>query len=173
LDVIIVSYHGVWNSREKYRKVFDATSYIIIQTDPNGKIISANKVVSFLGFDVFDLIGQDFKDLCVETLSDTSRAHISIRRVCPRGTTDQNISLKVNKQSTLYDICRSMNFVMTRTGIWNVPQEYVMKIERLAKSSDISYGVPKLRLRTFTGTYQNLLNSGLNQCVQVCAGFQK
>jgi PAS domain S-box-containing protein len=71
LDVIIVSYHGVWNSREKYRKVFDATSYIIIQTDPNGKIISANKVVSFLGFDVFDLIGQDFKDLCEDTLSDT------------------------------------------------------------------------------------------------------
>ncbi|MDE1045339.1 MAG: PAS domain-containing protein, partial [Nitrospinaceae bacterium] len=85
MGVIIVSYHGVWNSREKYRKVFDATSYIIIQTDPNGKIIFANKVVSFLGFDVFDLIGQDFKDLCVETLSDTSRAHISIRRVCPRG----------------------------------------------------------------------------------------
>ena len=110
----------------------------------------------FLGF---DLIGQDFKNLCVETLSNTSRAHISIRRVCPRGTTDQKISLKVTKQSTLYDICPSMNFVMTGTGIWNVPQEYVMKIERLAKSSDISYGVPKLRLRTLTRTYQNFLNS--------------
>jgi PAS domain S-box-containing protein len=85
LDVIIVSYHGVWNSREKYRKVFDATSYIIIQTDPSGKIISANKVVSFLGFDVFDLIGQDLKDLCEDTLSDASRAHISTRRVHPRG----------------------------------------------------------------------------------------
>ena len=81
MDVIIVSYNGVWNSWEKYRKVFDATSYIIIQTAPNGKIISANKVVSFLGFDVFDLIGQDFKDLCEDNLSDTSRAHISIRRV--------------------------------------------------------------------------------------------
>jgi hypothetical protein len=99
------------------------------------------------------------KDLCEETLSDTSRAHISIRRVCPRGTTDQKISLKVNKQSTLYDICRSINFVMTGTGIWNVPQEYVIKIERLANSSTISYGVPKLRLRTLAGTYQNLLNS--------------
>jgi hypothetical protein len=63
----------------------DATSYIIIQTDPNGKIISANKVVSFLGFDVFDLIGQDFKGLCEDTLSDTSRAHISTRRVYLRG----------------------------------------------------------------------------------------
>jgi hypothetical protein len=173
LDVIITSYHEIWNSRKKYCKVLDATSYIIIQTDPNGKIIFTNKVVSFLGFDVFDLIGKDFKNLCLKTLSDTSRAPISIRRVCPRGTTDQKISLRVNKQSTLYDICRSMNFVMTGAGIWNVPQEYVMKKERLVKSSDISYGVPKLRLRTLTGTYQNFLNSGLNQCVQVCAGLQK
>ena len=60
----------------------DATSYIIIQTDPNGKIIFANKVVSFLGFDVFDLIGQDSKDLCEDTLSDTSKANMLIRRVC-------------------------------------------------------------------------------------------
>jgi hypothetical protein len=110
----------------------------------------------FLGFDVF---GQDYKNLCVETLSDISRAHISILRVCPRGTTDQEISLKVNKQSTLYDTCCSMNLVMTGTSIWNVPQEYVIKIERLEKSSDISYGVSKLRLRTLTGTYQNFLNS--------------
>jgi hypothetical protein len=117
LDVIIASYHEIWNSREKYSKALDATFYIFIQTNPNGKIVFANKVVSFLGFDVFDLIGQDFKDLCEDTLSDTSRAHISIRLVCPRDTTDQNISLKVNKQSTLYDVCRSMNFVMTGTGI--------------------------------------------------------
>jgi hypothetical protein len=85
LDVIIAIYHEIWNSREKYCKVFDATSYIIIQTDPNGKIIFSNKVVSFLGFDGFDLIDQDFKDLCEDTLSDTIRAHISTRRVYPRG----------------------------------------------------------------------------------------
>jgi len=64
LDVIITSYHKIWNSREKYRKVFDTISYIIIQTNPNGKIIFVNKAVSFLGFDGFDLIGQDFKDFC-------------------------------------------------------------------------------------------------------------
>ena len=64
LDVIITSYHETWNSREKYRKVVDTISYIIIQTNPNGKIIFVNKAVSFLGFDGFDLIGQDFKDFC-------------------------------------------------------------------------------------------------------------
>jgi hypothetical protein len=52
-----------------------------------------------------------------------------------------------------------MNFVMTGTGIWNVPQEYVMKKVGLAKSSDVGYRVPKLRLGIFTGTYKNLLNS--------------
>ena len=64
LDVIITSYHEIWNSREKYRKVFDTISYIIIETNPNGKIIFVNKAVSFLGLDVFDLTGNGFKDFC-------------------------------------------------------------------------------------------------------------
>ncbi len=105
----------------------DSTSDIIIQTDPEGKIIFANKAVSFLGFDVFDLIGQDFENFCEDTLSDTSKAHILTRRVGPRATTDQEISLKVNEQSQLYEVCRSMSFVITSTGMWNVPQEFVMK----------------------------------------------
>lgn len=127
LDVIVASYQEIRNSREKYRKVVDATSDIIIQTDPEGKIIFANKAVSFLGFDVFDLIGQDFENFCEDTLSDTSRAHILTRRVGPRATTDQEISLKVNEQSTLYEVCHSMSFVITTTGMWNVPQEFVTK----------------------------------------------
>jgi hypothetical protein len=101
LDVIIVSYHETYNSLEKYLKVLYLTSCIIIQTDPNGKNFFANKAVSFLGFDVFDLIGQGFKGLCQETLSDTSRVHIPIRRFGPRVTTDLETPLKVNKQSSL------------------------------------------------------------------------
>jgi CRP-like cAMP-binding protein len=127
LDVIVASYQEIRNSREKYRKVVDSTSDIIIQTDLEGKIIFANKAVSFLGFDVFDLIGKDFESFCEDTLSDTSRSHILTRRVGPRATTDQEISLNVNEQSTLYEVCRSMSFVITSTGMWDVPQEFVMK----------------------------------------------
>jgi CRP-like cAMP-binding protein len=127
LDVIVASYQEIRNSREKYRKVVDSTSDIIIQTNLEGKIIFANKAVSFLGFDVFDLIGKDFESFCEDTLSDTSRAHILTRRVGPRATTDQEISLKVNEQSQLYEVCRSMSFVITSTGMWDVPQEFVMK----------------------------------------------
>ena len=127
LDVIVASYQEIRNSREKYRKVVDSTSDIIIQTNPEGKIIFANKAVSYLGFDVFDLIGQDFESFCEDTLSDTSKAHILTRRVGPRATTDQEISLKVNEQSTLYEFCRSMSFMITTTGMWNVPQEFVIK----------------------------------------------
>ena len=127
LDVIVASYQEIRNSREKYRKVVDSTSDIIIQTDPDGKIIFANKAVSYLGFDVFDLIGKDFESFCEDVLSDTSRAHILTRRVGPRATTDQEISLKVNEQSNLYDVCRSMSFMLTSSGMWDVPQEIVMK----------------------------------------------
>lgn len=127
LDVIVASYQEIRNSREKYRKVVDSTSDIIIQTDPDGKIIFANKAVSYLGFDVFDLIGKDFESFCEDVLSDTSRAHILTRRVGPRATTDYEISLKVNEQSTLYEVCRSMSFMLTSTGMWDVPQEFVMK----------------------------------------------
>lgn len=127
LNIIVASYQEIRSSREKYRRVVDSSSDIIIQTDPEGKIVFANKAVSFLGFDVFDLIGQSFISFCEENLSDTSKAHILTRRVGPRTTTDMEVSLKVNQQSTLYDLCHCINFTMTATGMWNVPQEQVMK----------------------------------------------
>jgi len=102
LDAIDTSYLQISNSREKYRRVVDSVSDLIIQTDPEGKINFANKAVSFLGFDVFDLIGQDFKDFYDGELCDSSRAHILTRRVGPRTTTDLEISLKVNEQPVRY-----------------------------------------------------------------------
>jgi CRP-like cAMP-binding protein len=97
------------------------------RVDLEGKINFANKAVSFLGFDVFDLIGQDFKKFYDGELSGSSRAHILTQRVGPRATTDLEISLKVNEQSNLYDVCNSMSFLMTATGMWDVPHEMVMK----------------------------------------------
>ena len=76
---------------------------------------------------MFDLIVQDFESFCEDTLSDTSRAHILTRRVGPRATTDQEISLKVNEQSTLYETCHSMSFVITTTGMWDVPHSLLRK----------------------------------------------
>ena len=127
LDAIDSSYLEISSSREKYRRVVDSVSDLIIQTDPEGKINFANKAVSFLGFDVFDLIGQDFKNFYDGELSGTGRAHILTQRVGPRATTDMEISLKVNEQSNLYDVCNSMSFLMTATGMWDVPHEMVMK----------------------------------------------
>jgi len=127
LDVIVASYQEIKTSREKYRRVVDSASDIIIQTDPEGKIIFTNKAVNFLGFDVFDLIGHDFISFCEGNISDTSKAHLLTRRVGPRTTKDMEISLKVNEQCSLYDLCHSMSFVVTSNGMWNVPQELVMK----------------------------------------------
>ena len=76
---------------------------------------------------MFDLIGQDFKKFYDVELSGSSRAHILTQRVGPRATTDLEISLKVNEQSNLYDVCNSMGFLMTATGMWDVPHEMVMK----------------------------------------------
>ena len=77
---------------------------------------------------MFDLIVKGFENFCEDTLNNTSRAHILTRRVGPRATTDQEIFLKVNEQSTLYEIRHSMSFVITTTGIWNIPQEFVTNI---------------------------------------------
>ena len=49
---------------------------LLSRPTPMVKSFSPIRQSVFLGFDVFDLIGQDFKDLCEDTLSDTSRAHI-------------------------------------------------------------------------------------------------
>ena len=59
----------------------DSVSDLIIQTDPEGKINFANRAVSFLGFDVFDLIGQDFKNFYDGELSGTGRTRSEERRV--------------------------------------------------------------------------------------------
>ncbi|MBT5028254.1 MAG: cyclic nucleotide-binding domain-containing protein [Nitrospinaceae bacterium] len=127
LNVIDDSYQEIRKSREKYRKVIDSVSDLIIQTDQEGKINFANKAISILGFDVFDLIGKNFEDFYDGVLSETSLAHILTRRVGPRTTTDLEVSLKVNEQSSLYDICHSMSFHITATGMWSVPQDQVMR----------------------------------------------
>ncbi len=127
LDVIDAGYQEIINSREKYRKVVDSVSDLIIQTDPKGKINFANKAVRFLGFDVFDLIGQDFENFYDGELSDTSRAHVLTKRVGPRATSNMEVSLKVNEQSSLYDFCNNMSFLMTATGMWDVPHEMVVR----------------------------------------------
>ncbi len=127
LNIIDEGYQEIRNSREKYRKVIDSVSDLIIQTDQEGKINFANKAVSILGYDVFDLIGKDFENFYDGVLGTTSRAHILTRRVGPRTTTNLEISLQVNEQSSLYDICHSMSFQVTTTGMWSVPQERVMK----------------------------------------------
>jgi CRP-like cAMP-binding protein len=127
LDIIDTGSQEIRNSREKYRKVIDSVSDLIIQTDPEGKINFANKAVSFLGFDVFDLIGKDFTEFYDGEINETSRAHILTRRVGPRTTTDLEVSLKVNEQSSLYDVCNSMSFLLNATGMWSVPHEMVMK----------------------------------------------
>ena len=126
LNVIDSGFQEIRKSREKYRKVIDSVSDLIIQTDPDGKIIFANKAVSYLGFDVFDLIGHDFDEFFDGNLSGTTRAYILTQRVGPRTTTDMEISLKVNEQSNLYDICNSMSFLVNSTGMWDVPAEMVM-----------------------------------------------
>jgi PAS domain-containing protein len=72
LDIIDTGFQEIRNSREKYRKVIDSVSDLIIQTNPDGKINFVNKAVSYLGFDVFDLIGRDFSEFYDEKLSDTA-----------------------------------------------------------------------------------------------------
>lgn len=64
--------------------------------------------------------GHDFNEFYDGELTGSSRAHLLTRRVGPRTTTDLEVSLKVNEQSTLYDICNSMSFLMNATGMWNV-----------------------------------------------------
>ena len=124
LDAIDTSSLEISNSREKYRRVIDSVSDLIIQTDPEGKINFANKAVSFLGFDVFDLIGKDFKDFYDGELSSTSRAHILTRRVGPRATTNLEVSLKVNEQSNLYD-------VMQQHELFNVSPKWTKRVKKL------------------------------------------
>ena len=105
----------------------ESISDIIIQVDPEGVICFANRSVSSLGYEVDNLIGKRFSEIFDGKLGDIRKHHILTRRVGLRATINMEVSLKVNPLSSLHGLIWYLPFLVNTSGMWNVPQEIVLK----------------------------------------------
>jgi PAS domain S-box-containing protein len=127
LDAIDSGYGELKRSEEKYREIVESISDLIIQVDLEGIISFTNESVSTLGYEVDELIGKPFIEIFDGKLGNTRKHHILTRRVGPRTTTNMEIALKVNPDSSLYGLIWNLSFLVNASGMWNVPQEMVLK----------------------------------------------
>lgn len=127
LDIIDTGYGELKKSEEKYREIVESISDLIIQVNPDGFISFANASVSTLGYEVDELIGKPFSELFDGKLGDKRKHHILTRRIGPRATTNMEVALKVNPLSSLYGLIWNLSFLVNTSGMWDVPQEMVVK----------------------------------------------
>jgi CRP/FNR family transcriptional regulator, cyclic AMP receptor protein len=127
LDVIDSGYGKLIRNEEKYRRIVEAISDLVIQVAPDGVICFANQAVSTIGYDVNELIGRPFIEIFDGKLGETRKHQVLTRRVGTRTTNNMEISLKVNPSSSLYGLIWYLPFLVSTSGVWNVPQEKVLK----------------------------------------------
>jgi PAS domain-containing protein len=127
LDAIDSGYGELIRSEEKYRRIVESISDLILQVDPNGIICFANQSTSTFGYETDELIGKPFSEIFDGEWDDSTKHNILTRRVGPRTTTNMEISLKVNPDSSLYGLIWYLPFLVSASGIWNVTQDVVMK----------------------------------------------
>jgi PAS domain-containing protein len=127
LDVIDSGYAELKRSEEKYRYIVNLISDLIFQVDPNGVIEFANDSIRVLGYEVKELIGMHFAEIYNGELDDDRKHHVLTRRTGPRAPTDMVFSLNINPNSSLHDLVPNMSFVVSASGMWNVPQEMVLE----------------------------------------------
>lgn len=127
LDVIDSGYGELKRSEEKHRRIVESMSDLVFQVDPDGIICFASKSVSTLGYEVDELIGKPFAEIYDGKLGDKRGHHVLTRRVEPRSTTNIETSLKVNPLSSKHGLIWNLPFLVNASGIWNVPQEMVLK----------------------------------------------
>ncbi len=127
LDVIDSGYGELIRSEERHRRIVESISDLILQVDPGGVICFANQSASTLGYDADELIGKPFVEIFDGEWDDKTKFNVLTRRVGPRTTTNMEISLKVNPDSNLYGLIWYLPFIVNTSGMWNVPQELVVK----------------------------------------------
>lgn len=127
LDIIDIGFKELKRSEEKYRHIVNLITDLIIQVDPNGIIEFSNESIRTLGYEVNELVGRPFVEIYDGELDDEKKRHILTKRTGARAPTDMEISLNINPLSSLHDFVQSLSFMVSTTGMWNVPQEMVLE----------------------------------------------
>ncbi len=118
--------------REKqYRTIIETVSDIIFRLDVDGKIEFVNPAIRFLGYEPSEIVGQPI-DNFVEKVDgvdyeEDMNSQIKTQGVGPLATNNLEVSLLVEKDSTLWEQNRAIPVLMDAFGLWDVPDEVVFK----------------------------------------------
>lgn len=121
--------------REKqYRTIIETVSDIIIRLDEDKNIEFVNPAIRFFGYEPSEMVGQPIKQY-VEKVEGVKYdndliSKIATRGVGPMATTNLEVNILVEKDSTLWEQKKSVPVLMDAFGLWDVSGEVVSKSGR-------------------------------------------
>ena len=125
LEVINWGFQELRKSENRYRGIVEAISDIVIQVDPDGRIIFANSAVSLLGYEPIQLAGQHFASFIGVENEDFPYPLILTKRVGKRATLNQEITIKLNNNSD----ASGVTLLLSSFGLWDNPDRNLKKKE--------------------------------------------
>jgi len=114
-------------NEEKLHRILDLVSDLVFQIDPNGIIIFVNKPIKTLGYEVDELIGKPFEEICEGKLDEQQKFHILAKRVGARSLVEKEFSLKVDPSCSMHDFASSVTYLISACGLWDIPNEKVLE----------------------------------------------
>jgi PAS domain S-box-containing protein len=123
------SQNGLAQSEKLHRSIVEKVPELIFQLDADRNIIFSNHAFTGLGYESEELKGKPLIDFIASENKEEIIEEIATRFVGPLAPTDIAAELKVNKDSTIYEVMQTMKVLISSVGMWNVPDEEVFKKE--------------------------------------------
>ncbi len=116
-------------SEKNYRTIVEKVPELIFKLDENRKIAFANPAFKLMGYDPDELTGELIDGLIVSDEKEDVLAELATKYVGPLATSDLEVILKVNSDSTIFEHMQSRKFSVYAVGIWDVSDEDAFKEE--------------------------------------------
>jgi len=116
-------------SEKTYRTIIEKVPELIFKLDEDRKIVFANPAFRFLGFEPNELIGTSIEDLIISDEKEDVLDELATKYVGPLATSDLEVTLKVNSDSTVFEQMESQKYTIYAVGIWDVSDEDAFKKE--------------------------------------------
>ena len=128
LDIIDSGFLELYKSEERYRTIVETISNIVLQIDPEGRVVFANSSVNYLGYNPEELNGVSIESLLSPNQANTVlRRVLMTRRVGPRATSDLEMALKVKEDSPAAEFMEEVLYLVDAHGLWDVRNDLVIK----------------------------------------------
>jgi len=128
-DELIKSQNDLIQSEKLHRSIVEKVPELIFQLDKDRNITFTNNAFCGLGYEAEELIGKPLVELIASENKETLIEEIATRYVGPLAPADIDVELKVNMDSSIYEVMQTSKVLVSSVGIWNVPDEEVFKKE--------------------------------------------